>query len=380
MTGLASCNIKGQTIHSWLNLGCIRPYLKQDDKGLKANIDRIIYNPHAKWEHVKEAEVLIIDEISMCDALTFDIINEVLQWARENYEPFGGLQMILVGDNYQLPPVKAGKLGYYFQSSAYKRGNFKPIVLREQHRQKAGRFLDVLNRMRVGNSTQEDIDYLNFRGLDYAKDVDLPDDTVILYPTNDEVEKANEVYFDSIDAPIQTFYSEDKRLIPKIKVNGKEIDDKLDKDLRVPYELKLKKGCSVLLLANLDVAKGVVNGSKGIYQGMISKDKLLCKFNGVEIEVPKRDFEVWKYDKVAMTRTQFPLMLGHSVTIHKAQGMTLDKAFVDLSKIFAPHQVYVALSRVKTLEGLYVRGLTLDKIQVDRNIVSYMNELERVAV
>ena len=380
MTGLASCNIKGQTIHSWLNLGCIRPNLKYEDKGLQQNLDRIMYNPYAKWEHIKKTEVLIIDEISMCDALTFDIINEILQWVKKSVKPFGGIQVILVGDNYQLPPVNAKELGYYFQSSSYKQGCFKPVILREQHRQKAGRFLDILNRMRLGNSTQEDIDYLNYRDLDKAKGVELPDDTVILYPTNGEVNKANEIYFNNIDAPIQTFNADDTRLIPQLKINGEYIDDKLGEDLRVPKELKLKKGCSVLLLANLDISKGVINGSKGIYKGIIGKDKLLCSFNGRDFDVPKREFEVWKYDRKAMIRKQFPLMLGHSVTIHKAQGMTLNKAFVDLTKTFAPHQAYVALSRVKALEGLYIRGLTLDKIRVDKNIVEYMNELERIAV
>lgn len=375
MTGLASCNIKGQTIHSWLNLGCIRENDRYEDKGLKQNLDRIMYNPNAKWEHIKDVDTLIIDEISMCDALTFDIINEILQWVRKNTKPFGGIQVILVGDNYQLPPVKADTLGYYFQSDAYKYGNFKAVVLKEQHRQKSGHFLDVLNRIRVGECTQEDIDFLNTRSLDNLKKYELPDDTVILYPTNREVDYANEQYFESINEPVRQYNAQDTRLIPQVRIKGKVFDDKLDKDLRVPKYLRLKYDCSVLLLANLDVSKGIVNGSKGFFKGEFC-DKLLCKINGEVVEVPKQEFEVWRQDAHVFTRKQYPITLGHSVTIHKSQGMTLDKAFIDFTRVRTSHQAYVALSRVKSLEGLYIRGLTLDKVKVDKNVVEYMRSLE----
>ena len=376
MTGLASCNIRGQTIHSWLNLGMIKGNLEYEDKGLEANIDRIIYNTNKKWEHVKDVDTLIIDEISMCDALTLDIIDGVLRWVKRNNKPFGGIQMILVGDNYQIPPVKKDEYGYYFQSKAYKDGNFKAVVLKQQHRQTDSEFLNVLNRIRVGNHTEKDINFLNMRNIEKVNYNLIPEDAVILYPTNKEVENANQVYFDGIDEPIEYFYAKDERHIPQLKIKGVIVDDKLDKDLRVPSVLKLKRGCSILLLSNLDVPRGIVNGSQGIFLGQYC-DKLLCDFNGCRFEVPKQKFEVYHQDNLVFTRVQYPLILGRSITIHKAQGMTLEKAFIDFTRIFSPHQSYVALSRVKSINGLFVKGLTKNKIWVDKNVVEYMKELEK---
>ena len=364
MTGLASCNLKGQTIHSWLNLGLIRPDMSLSDNGLKGNINRIVYNRKADWRSVKRADVLVIDEISMCDALTLDIIDGVLKHVRKNNNPFGGMQVVLVGDNFQLPPVKLD-LGFYFQSKAYKNGGFIPFILKEQHRQQEGEFLNILNRIRVGEHTQEDIDLLNTRQVD-KNNVDLPKNTMILYPTNKQVDFANEFYFNSIEGDEEYFYADDETYL---------YDKDYSKNIRVPNVLTLKEGCKVLLLANINVSKGIVNGSHGVY--LYSKfDKLVCRFNDEIVEVPKQKFEVYDNNELAFTRSQYPIMLGHSISIHKSQGMTLDNVFIDFTNTFSAHQVYVALSRVKTLEGLYINNLSKEKIWVHRLVKKYMQELE----
>lgn len=374
MTGLASSNIKGQTIHSWLNLGAIRY-----DESLKNNLKRIMFKRGSKWEHVKNTDVLIIDEISMCDALTFDIINELLQWVKKSTKPFGGIQIILVGDNYQLPPVKAKEVGYYFQSDAYKYGNFKPYILKIQHRQSSGKFLDVLNRIRVGKCTTADIAYLNTRSVDLGHSLEVPDDTTLLFPENKEVDKINSKFLEQISEDEEFFMSNDVRLIPPLrdKKTGQIINDNLDKNLRAEKHLVLKRGCSVMLLVNLDIKKGLVNGSKGIYIGRYGNNKLLCRINGFVVEVPLQKFEVYRGDDLVFTREQYPLKLGYSVTIHKSQGMTLEHAFIDFSKVRTPHQAYVALSRVKSLEGLYVNGLDMSKVKVDKTIQEFMEGLEK---
>lgn len=363
-TGIAATNINGQTLHSFLNLGMIRSEEKNKE------IARIIYNPYAEWLSVKNTDILIIDEISMCDGFLFDIVEKVCREIRGNQEPFGGIQVILVGDCYQLPPVEAKTKGFFFENEAYAFGNFKPVILTKVYRQNDKKFINCLNRIRVAEHTKEDIEYLQkrqFPKLNYALL-----DTTCLYPTNKEADILNEYRLDDLEGEEFCFKSIDNNYTDPM-ITGIKRD--FNKFMRAPEYLKLKSGARVILLSNLSVNRGLCNGTTGIFKRQ-KGDLLICEFNGNEEIINKSKFEVHEKGKLVFEREQYPLALGWAVSIHKSQGMSLDSVAIDFSRIFAPHQAYVALSRAKSYEGLYLKNLTKDCIFINPKVVDYMKSLE----
>lgn len=361
-TGIAATNINGQTIHSFLNLGMIRT------NDIEREVERIIFNPYTDWTLVRQTDILIIDEMSMCDGFLFNLIDEVLRKVRNNIEPFGGLQVILVFDCYQLPPVEVEAKGFFFESQAYAYGNFKPVVLKKVYRQNDKKFIDCLNRIRIAQHTDEDIKYLQFRQYQNVNYALL--DTTCLYPTNAEADTLNTYRLGELEGEEFVFESKD--------TNYKLTNTKdYNKVLRVPQTLKLKRGARVMLLSNLDVKNGLCNGSVGTFERVSSDDLLVCNFYGKEVLIKKQIFEVYEKSKVIFTREQFPLILGWSISIHKSQGMSLDSVAIDFAKVFAPSMAYVALSRAREYNGLYLKNLTKDKIFINPKVVEYMESLEQ---
>lgn len=363
-TGIAATSINGQTLHSFLNLGMI----KSDD--LNKEVSRIRYNPWARWEEVEKTEILIIDEISMCDGFLFNIVEGVLRAVRNNSKPFGGVQVILVGDCYQLPPVESNTKGFFFESEAYAFGNFKPVLLKKVYRQNDQEFIDCLNRIRIAEHTDADIEYLQkrqFPDMNYALL-----DTTCLYPTNKEADILNEYRLNDLEGKQVEFKSKDKNYT---NTNLTGIQRDFNKFMRAPEVLKLKPGVRVILLTNIAVNRGLCNGSIGVFVRQ-KGDLLVCKFNGREEFIPKTMFEVHEKSKLVFEREQYPLALGWAVSIHKSQGMSLDSVAIDFSRIFAPHQAYVALSRARNYEGLYLKNLTSKCIFIDPKVVNFMKSLE----
>lgn len=364
-TGIAATNINGQTLHSFLNLGMI----KSDD--INKEVNRIKFNPWARWDDVERTEILIIDEISMCDGFLFNIVDEVLRAVRNNSEPFGGVQLILVGDCYQLPPVESNTKGFFFESEAYAYGNFKPVVLKKIYRQNDEEFISCLNRIRIAEHTDADITYLQkrqFPDLNYALL-----DTTCLYPTNKEADILNEYRLNDLKGEEIILKSKDKNYT-NTNLFGEKRD--FNKFMRAPENLKLKPGARVILLTNLAVNRGLCNGSIGVF---VEKkgEQIICKFNGQDEIIPKMTFEVHEKSKLVFEREQYPLALGWAVSIHKSQGMSLDSVAIDFSRIFAPHQAYVALSRAKSYNGLYLKNLTKNCIFIDAKVVDFMRSLEK---
>lgn len=363
-TGIAATNINGQTLHSFLNLGMI----KSDD--LNKEVSRIRYNPWARWEEVEKTEILIIDEISMCDGFLFNIVEEVLRAVRNNSQPFGGVQVILVGDCYQLPPVESNTKGFFFESEAYAFGNFKPVLLKKVYRQNNQEFIDCLNRIRIAEHTDADIEYLQkrqFPDMNYALL-----DTTCLYPTNNEVDLLNEYRLSDLDGEEFCFKSKDFDYTDPTLTGFKR---DFNKFMRAPEKLKLKPGARVILLTNIAVNRGLCNGSIGVFVRQ-KGDLLVCKFNGREEFIPKIVFEVHEKSKLVFEREQYPLALGYAVSIYKSQGMSLDSVAIDFSRVFAPHMAYVALSRCRSLEGLYLKNLKYESIFIDNKVVKYMESLK----
>lgn len=304
-TGIAAANIGGQTLHSFLNLGMI----KTDD--IQREVARIVYNPWAQWQEVKKTNILIIDEISMCDGFLFNIVEEVLRKIRENSEPFGGVQVILVGDCYQLPPVEANTKGFFFESSAFAFGNFKPVILTKVYRQNDKKFIDCLNRIRIAEHKKEDIEYLQkrqFPKLNYALL-----DTTCLYPTNKEADLLNEYRLNDLEGEEFCFKSKDTDYTDPTLTGFKR---DFNKFMRAPENLKLKSGARVILLNNINVKKGLCNGATGIFKRK-KGDLLVCEFNSEEEFIEKSKFEVHEKGKLVFERKQYPLALGWAVSIHK---------------------------------------------------------------
>lgn len=375
-TGIASVNIKGQTIHSWANIGiCNKP--------VNVTVEKIMKKSTVK-KQLQNAKILAIDEISMLDKNTFDYVDTVLREVREINKPFGGIQTIVIGDFFQLPPVQIKKenedisKNYCFNSPLWEEFNFKTVLLDKNYRQNEKNLIKALADMRVNNLDNDDINLLKTRECSETIETG---EILHIFATNNEADNYNNLKFQSINKPTYNLFAYDgiykgNKLIDKPTNEREEnIFKRIDMVCRAEKTISLKIGARVMLLINLDFEKGLINGSCGVVEE-INEDYILVKFdNGVRREIEKHDFEFYKNDVVIALRRQFPIRLAYGITIHKSQGMSLDKLFVDCSRIFEKGQAYVALSRIKTLEGLYLRNFSPSKVMVDEDVVEFYKNL-----
>lgn len=361
-TGIAATHIGGVTIHSWSGIG-IKEYLTDHD------IELIIQKENI-FKNITKAKVLIIDEISMLSANVIDMIDKVCQQVRRNNRPFGGLQVILCGDFFQLPPVVkyqaedpdqlllglnngADKKRFAFASKARKNAEFAICYLETQHRQTVGIFTKILDELRTGEMSSESIELLHTR---MNQNIDHPA-LVRLYTHNVDVDRINQEQLNKLDS-VQYSYSYkgsgDKKLLEVIK-----------KGMLAMEVLTLKLGAQVIFLKN-NGAKGYNNGTTGIVVSFEWYDNLpvVELKSGEKIRVEPEIWSIENGDSVLATVSQIPLKLARAITVHKSQGMTLDAAEIDLSKVFEPGQAYVALSRLRTLEGLSLLGLNTSGLNV----------------
>lgn len=358
-TGIAATHIGGMTIHSWSGLG-----IKNDLS---------IYDLEAMLEkeyvvkRLTKAKVLIIDEISMLSSNTLDMIERVCSYVRQSEKPFGGLQVVFVGDFFQLPPIvkmteKQSSLEMFeqsnmaFTSNAWRR--LSPVIcyITEQHRQSDAEFMSVLKNIRenkvdteVHNILQKRIvkKKLSEEGLDEIVKVTK------LYSHNIHVDKVNNLELGLISDKIKIF---------EMTKTGKDfVVDTLIKNCLSPYKLELKKGAKVMCTKN-NPEKGFVNGSVGEVVKFSSKTTYpTVRFTNEkgysrEVEIEPMDWSVEDNGRKVATISQIPLRLAWAMTIHKSQGMSLDEAMMDISNVFEYGQGYVALSRVRTLAGLHLVG------------------------
>ena len=377
-TGLAAVNIQGQTIHSWAGVGiCNKP--------VNVVAENILKRSKLK-KQVLNCNILAIDEISMLDARTFDYIDTVLRLARDNDEPFGGIQVLLFGDFFQLPPVEKYEKGFCFSSNCWKELNLKTVFLEKIYRQTDTKFIRSLNNIRMNSITEEDLELFYSREVKHNT---YNSDILHIFSTNKEADNYNNLKFNSVKNPVHTFISEDKihkkkEVIEVDKENSPKTLSKydlmtlemFDKYCKAPQILELKEGCKVMLLKNHNFAKGLINGSCGVVL-KIEADSILVKFdNGIEESITKNTFEYYKEGELVSSRDQYPLRLAYGITIHKSQGMTLDKLVVDCNRIFECGQAYVALSRIKTLDGLYLRSFNPNKVVVNEEVINFYDSLK----
>jgi ATP-dependent DNA helicase PIF1 len=364
---VAALNIGGSTVHSWAGIGLA------DDEGMEL-LNKVANNKKAT-NRIKNSKLLIIDEISMASAPLLDKIDIVCQFIRNCDAPFGGLQVVLVGDFMQLPPVfnKMEEEKFAFESDAWKHAKVTTVNLLEIIRQHDDpTFAKFLNEVRFGSMSNFDI-------LEPCFNRQFPDDGIFpvrLFCKNYNVDQYNHDKLAELKSPEKTYYSVDDAPEQWVKF--------LDKNCRAPNPLTLKVGAQVMLLVNLDTAGGLVNGSVGVVEKLYDTSVVVRFANGTfpiepfEWEIKQNEINVlgeMKKVRVA-ARKQIPLRLAYALSIHKAQGATLDRAEVDASEAFACGQTYVALSRVRNLESLRLKKFSPSKVTVNKKCLDFYKKSE----
>ena len=342
-TGIAATHLRGMTIHSWSGVGV---HTDIDDEGFKH-----LSKNRVAIRRIREAKVLVIDEISMLDARAFSLVERMCRHAKGSKSlPFGGLQVVLVGDFFQLPPVSRGeKARFAFESSAWEALATVVCYLSEQHRQEDGPFLEILSAIRRNEVTEEHRRSVGERiiGPDDFPDEELPR----LFTHNADVDMINTAALARLPG---------KACVFRMSTRGSEKPlASLVRGCLSPEQLELKEGATVMFTKN-NPDEGYVNGTLGTVIGFESASRLpiVRTRDGESITVEPTEWAVEEGEEIVARIRQLPLKLAWAMTIHKSQGVSLDAAVMDLSRVFEFGQGYVALSRVRTLAGISLTGLS----------------------
>ena len=363
-TGIAASHLSGQTIHSYFSLGIKNEI---DD----SFIQNLLEKKYLKMRFSK-LSVLIIDETSMVSPFIFSAMDTILQAFKRNTKPFGGIQVILSGDFFQLPPISKTKDGKRFawQSPAWKNLDLQTCYLEKKFRQNDDVLISILDEIRSGNISQNTHDALNLR---INTKLDTSFKPTKLYTHNLDVDKINNEELNKLPSSKYDFtYTSE---------GAKSNIEKIFKSSMVQETMTLKKDAVVMFIKN-NPEKGYINGTTGIVTDF-SKDgnlPIVKLSNGYTVKVPLEDWSI-ENDKGVITAkvSQLPLKLAWAITIHKSQGMTLDSAQIDLSKTFEVGQGYVALSRIKNIEGLELLGFNETALMVDPLILSIDDRIKQAS-
>lgn len=353
-TGVSAYLIGGRTIHSFSGMGVIQPKHSVQDvmKKIKKNKD-------AK-KRIMECDILVIDEVSMLQCSYFNMMNECFKLVRKNNTIFGGIQLIVTGDFLQLPPINDQ---YVFESDLWHQFNFHDIKLTKLYRFTDETYASMLSRIRIGKHTPEDNIELfkRLKAYNELNESDLYDiQPTFLSSRREDVSSKNKEELDKNPNELVIYLARDTH----------ESKDSV-LDLVAPKKIEMKCGAQVMLTINHSIEEGLTNGSRGVVMKLTS-DTMFVKFmNGMTIPFERHEFK-YEENNVTSVRLQFPFMLAYCLTIHKCQGSTLDCAVVDIgNSVFENHMIYVALSRVKSLDGLYIKSYNPYRIKVDQKVIEF---------
>lgn len=311
----------------------LRELMRDKRQSVRAGMDRI-----------RACRLLVLDEVSMLSGVTLEFFDLLCRTVRRDPSPFGGIQIIATGDYLQLPPVRINPSEPYdwaFQTKAWQRANFAVIHLTKVHRQDEPQFLAALGEFRQGRLNAENSALLASRVVHFPNA-----DTPRLFTHNTQVDKWNAYRLSCIDTS-ETVY--------QARTNGPDHQIQfLRNNLLTPEHLVLKPGARVMFTVNKPDL-GFVNGQTGTVV-VCGRDEVLVDCDGLPIRVAPYEWRFDSRDKHSATFVQIPLRLAWSLTIHKAQGLTLDSAYIDVRAAREPGQAYVALSRVRTLAGLNLKA------------------------
>ncbi len=377
-TGIAAVNAGAMTIHSFFQFG-LGPFVQgviEPKSDFRIN--------KSKLELIRHLQLLIIDEVSMVRADLMDHIDVELRRIRRNSKPFGGVQLLLIGDLQQLPPIAHGgedellrqyyKTLYFFSSAALKSMKYSCIELKNVYRQTDGHFIDILNHARDCTLTSQDISDLNARYVPGFSP--KPEDGYIRLMThNRQVDYVNETELEKLDSKPYTFVAAVTGTFP-------------EESYPTADSLTLKKGAQVMFIKN-DPERRFINGTLGEVKS-IDKNSIAVRLaeSGTVIDVEPMEWQNIRYQfdeeskeissKQIGRFKQYPLKAAWAITVHKSQGLTFDKAIIDVHAAFSPGQAYVALSRCRTLDGLVLSSpVSASVFMRDNAVDAYMNYISR---
>ncbi len=364
-TGIAATHIGGMTIHSWSGIG-IKTKLNKYDLNKIASNKRIV-------KHVQRAKTLIIDEVSMLSPATLDVVDAVCREINQSSEPFGGIQIVLVGDFFQLPPIvkreeenetqvaliEESPARFAYDSLAWKRANLTVCYLTEQYRQDDNNYLSLLSAIRNNTFNEDHLSHIETRKIAQHA---APNGVPKLFSHNADVDRVNDEVLAKLSGKPQIFNMSSQG--PDALVSA------LKRGCLSPEALHLKVGAAVMFTKN-NQKGSFVNGTLGTVEDFDKENgyPIIKMRSGKRIKVEPMDWAMEEDSKVRARITQLPLRLAWAITVHKSQGMSLDEAVMDLSSVFEFGQGYVALSRVRRLSGLHLLGWNERTFQVHPDVL-----------
>jgi len=373
MTGAAAVLINGQTLHSYLGIGL--------GKDSVDDLVRKIMNRSKIKKNWNDLDILVVDEISMLSDELLIKLNEVAKQIRTNEKPFGGIQLVFAGDFLQLPCIKGN---FCFECDDWLECSFTTFHLTKILRQHDVRFQECLNNARYGRMTLEDIEYCTNRSLSLDDSTGDAKAQVAssIKPTrilchNANVNEINKRKLKKLNATEIKKYDYDIEYNPIFYDPQKHqfIFQDITKICNAQPTICLAVGAQVMLLINIDTKNGLVNGSRGVVLEFTNNELPVVLFkNGSKLVIDFHKYEVTEGKKIIGTIFQIPLKLAYAITVHKSQGMTLDSAIIDLNGVFEYGQAYVALSRVKDVNSLYLYNVLKSSFKAHPKAINFYEE------